>query len=393
MKRMVATVAILSVFTLAVCFILIGAVSVELKARLGVGNAEIGALTFTFFLTCLVVQLVVGPLVDRYGHKPIAVVGFCFASLSIFLLAYAPTLALTKLATVFLGCGAICCNTVGNTLLPVVLFDGREPARASNLGNGFVGLAFVLVPLSIVTLIGLGWSYSLTLSVIAALVLGFALFALIPAYPAVATGFAFSRALGLLRRPAVLVGGLALLCYLGLEIGISTWTRTLMTDLGGGADNPAAVRHAGWVLSLFGLAMALGRFGSSAIKNLTEIGSRVVAGCTMVAMLAIGVLIKAAQPVTAAAAIIVIGLALAPIFATIVGVTFDQFEPDLYGSIFGIIFSVGLIGPAFLPRLIGTLSVGRTVQQSLPVAVGVGALLILLALIMGRIRSGHRQAA
>jgi fucose permease len=97
--------------------------------------------------------------------------------------------------------------------------------------------------------------------------------------------------------------------------------------------------------------------------------------------------------VTAAAAIIVIGLALAPIFATIVGVTFDQFEPDLYGSIFGIIFSVGLIGPAFLPRLIGTLSVGRTVQQSLPVAVGVGALLILLALIMGRIRSGHRQAA
>ena len=35
MKNLTATVALLAVFTLAICFILIGAISEEIKARLG----------------------------------------------------------------------------------------------------------------------------------------------------------------------------------------------------------------------------------------------------------------------------------------------------------------------------------------------------------------------
>jgi fucose permease len=386
MNRLLPAVAVLSVFTLAVCFILIPTVSVELKIRLGLKDSAIGTLTSIFFLTCMVAQFLLGPLVDRYGHKRVAIIGFLCAGLSVFMVAFAPGMAFLKLAVVFLGCGAICCNTVGNTLLPVVLFGGREPARASNLGNGFVGLAFIVVPLAFVTLLGWGWSFELALSLIAALVMGFAVVAAIPPYPAVATGFVYSMAVALLRQPAVLLAALALLCYLGLEIAISTWTRTLMTGLGHAAGDLDAARHAGWVLSLFGLAMALGRFASSAIKNLTKIGTWVIAGCALVAILAIGALTKATRPLPAAAAVVVIGLALAPIFATIVGVTFARFDPHLYGSIFGIIFSVGLIGPAFLPGFIAKLSRGRTIQQSLPAAMGAAALLLVLALLMGVVK-------
>jgi MFS family permease len=164
-----------------------------------------------------------------------------------------------------------------------------------------------------------------------------------------------------------------------------------MTDLGGGSGNPLAVRNAGWVLSLFGLAMAVGRFASSAVKSLTRIGSWVVAGCSLVSIFAIGALMKVTQPLQAALAVFVIGLALAPIFATIVGVTFSRFDARLYGSIFAIIFSVGLIGPVFLPRLIGTLSVGGSVQQSLPVALGAAATLLILSLIMGRTKGARKM--
>ena len=38
-----------------------------------------------------------------------------------------------------LGVGAMSLNTVGNTLIPVVLFEGKDPARASNLGNAIPG--------------------------------------------------------------------------------------------------------------------------------------------------------------------------------------------------------------------------------------------------------------
>ena len=37
------------------------------------------------------------------------------------------------------------------------------------------------------------------------------------------------------------------------------------------------------------------------------------------------------------------GLAFAPIFPTIVGVTFAKFDASQYGSIFGIIFAIGLL--------------------------------------------------
>ena len=37
---------------------------------------------------------------------------------------------------------ALAIAILGCTLLPVVLFGGKEPARASNFGNAFVGLGF-----------------------------------------------------------------------------------------------------------------------------------------------------------------------------------------------------------------------------------------------------------
>ena len=46
---MSAIVALMAVFTLAICFIVIGAVSEELKVALGIGNAEIGSMVFALF--------------------------------------------------------------------------------------------------------------------------------------------------------------------------------------------------------------------------------------------------------------------------------------------------------------------------------------------------------
>jgi len=51
MRKTSAVVAIMAVFTLAVCFIMIGSISEELKARLSIGNSDIGTLVFTLSLT------------------------------------------------------------------------------------------------------------------------------------------------------------------------------------------------------------------------------------------------------------------------------------------------------------------------------------------------------
>lgn len=384
MKNLTAVVAIMAVFTLAVCFIFLGSVSTELMERIGIDGNQFGTLVTIFSLTCMLVQLGIGLLVDKLGHKPLAVAGLLITGAAILLFGVVTTHTLAILAAILLGIGAICCNTVGNTLLPVVLFDGKDPARASNFGSGFVGLGFVLIPLLIATFMGsLGLSYTTSVSVIGVGVLAFAGFAAVARYPQVSTGFSLSRAFSLLPNPVVLIAALALVCYIGLEWTMNNWTKTLMVQMYGGAEATNATRNAGYVLALFGLAMGVGRFATSAVPNVSAIGTKIIAGASLVAIVALLVLSRAQSPTVAILAVLVIGLAYAPIFPTIVGVTFAKFDPAVYGSVFGIIFSIGLAGSMVLPKAIGYLSQDRPVQQSLPIAALIAGVLCVLAIVMG----------
>ena len=382
-------VALMAVFSLGISFIIIGAVSEELKTALGVTNAEIGNLVLALFLTSVVVQLIVGPLVDKFGYRPVAIVGFLVASLGMFLIGLATSLATAFLACVLLGIGAMCLNTVGNTLVPVVLFDGKDPARASNFGNAFFGLGYVITPLLFSLLAGSALGYRTGVYLLGGVFLVFLVVALSSTYPRVSTGYQFSLALKMLRTRAVLIAALALFCYISLEISMATWSKPYMTELFGGAGNPGAVARAGLILSLFGAAMMVGRFLTSMVKNLTQIGVRLIAAMALVAMAAILVMILTQVPAVAIVAVVLSGLVFAPIFPTIVGVTFAKFEPTFYGSIFGIIFAVGLLGGTFVPQIVGSLSVGATIQQSLLIVLAMAAALFVISLFLG---SGSRAA-
>jgi fucose permease len=192
-------------------------------------------------------------------------------------------------------------------------------------------------------------------------------------------------ALKLLEKPAVLIAALALFCYVALEISMGTWIKPYMTEIFGGDTNPGAVTNAGLVLSAFGVAMMVGRFLTSAVKNLTALGAKVIAGAALVSILSIVLMMLTHSTALAIIAVVLTGLVFAPIFPTIVGVTFAKFEPGLYGSIFGIVFAVGLLGGTVVPKVIGNLSVGATVQQSLGIAVAMAVILFLISLVISRV--------
>ena len=391
MKKMTAVVALVAVFTLAICLIILGSISTELMDALGIDSGQFGTLVTALFLTSCLVQLVTGPLVDKIGHKPVAVIGFGAVSISMFILAFASSFTVALIACVILGIGAMSVNTVGNTLIPVVLFGGKDPARASNFGNGFFGLGYILIPLLIVFIIKtLGLSYHTALIIIAVLCIIFLVLALITSFPVATTGFKFSMAVKLLLNPAVIIAALAMFCYTSLESSVTTWIKKLMEELFSINSNTDASAKAGVVLSLFGVAMMTGRFLTSSIRNLTAIGTKVISFSTILVIVSIILMIVAKGPAMGIIAVILAGIAFAPIFPTIVGVTFAKFEPGLYGSIFGIIFAIGLLGGTFVPKLIGNLSVGSTVQQSLPVAAIIAVILLIISLFIGRIKNRNK---
>lgn len=382
MNKRTIVVAFMAVCTLAICFVILGSVSVELMGHLGINEGKFGSLVMSLFLTSCIVQIFIGPLVDKFGYKPIAIIGFAITAVSMFLLAFALNYGITMLACILLGVGAMCLNTVGNTLIPVLLFEGKDPARASNFGNIFFGLGFVLTPLFI-TLFLNTMSYSAALSIFGALIVIFLIFSLIANYPQVSSGFKFSMVFKLLKKSSVLIAALALFFYLSLETTMATWTKPLMTELFGGGVNAAS--NAGLILSLFGVAMIIGRLISSRIKSLTAIGGKVIIIMSLVSLVSIILVILTKNPILAVFGVFVTGLAFGPIFPNIVGITFAKFDKSLYGSIFGIIFAIGLLGSTLVPKFIGNLSAGdASVQESLLIAAVMAGILFIIAFFLGK---------
>jgi fucose permease len=385
-KNMTAVIALMAVFTVAICFIILGSISSELMKALGINEGQFGSLIMGLYLTSCIVQLFIGPFVDKAGYKPIAVTGFIVVSLSMFLLAFASGFTAALIACILLGIGAISLNTVGNTLIPVVLFKGADPARASNFGNGFFGLGYTLTPLLIIFILKvLNLNYTVALIILAVLSLVLLTLVFITDFPKVSTGYKFSMAVKLIPKPAVLIAAFALFCYSSLEASLGSWIKKLMEGLYGGTSGIDTAVKAGLVLSIFGVAMMVSRFLFSTIKNLTSIGSRLLAVTSVIAAGAIILLVVAGNPGVAIVGVILAGMALAPIFPTIVGITFAKFDMSLYGSIFGIIFAAGMLGGTFVPKIIGNLSTGSSVQQGLTIAAVIAVILFVISLFIGRV--------
>jgi len=184
----------------------------------------------------------------------------------------------------------------------------------------------------------------------------------------------------------VLVAALALFCYIALEVSMGSWIRKLIEEILGRTQSTADTGFwAGMVLTLFGVAMAAGRFLTSTVKNHTAHGVRVVGGAAVVSLLAILIMMWTQSIALAVLAVALTGLAFAPIFPTIVGVTFAKFDASQYGSIFGIIFAIGLLGGTFAPKWIGNLSAAGTVQGGFKVAAAMALLLVLVAPALGAV--------
>jgi fucose permease len=82
--------------------------------------------------------------------------------------------------------------------------------------------------------------------------------------------------------------------------------------------------------------------------------------------------------------VFLVGLITAPFFPLIVASTFGKFSasPEVHGSVFGIMFAGALLGGATVPKAIGNLARGSSVQKSMILLVPLCLILIGLALVL-----------
>lgn len=376
---MVTFVAILAVSVLGIVFSLIGAVKLRLAERASLDDAQFGGLISTLMFTSMIIVLAIGPLVDAWGHKPFAVLGFLLCGTAIYLFALLRSYKALVMACVLLGVGGMCVNTVGNTLLPQVLFGGQNVSAALNFGNMFFGLGAFLTPFLAGFLIQrVGYPKTVTLVALIAFVpFVFALTATTyPPQPP--TDFQLGNAFGLLANPVVLVAALALFCYVGLEASMGGWISSYLTGIG------MTESKANTYLSGFWIGVMVSRLVTAGLISPAS-GPAVITVLALVAAVTIFLMVASKSAGLGGLAVLLTGLAFGPIFPTIVGVTFSNVAAELHGSAFAIIFAIGLLGASTIPAAIGIYSRGKSIQKSLVIAAGAAAVLFVIGLLMGRL--------
>ena len=379
-------VALLCVFSLGMCFALLGSISVKLMPRLKIDTARFGTLISSFMITCVVASVVIGALIDLWGHKPFAIIGFILVASCVLVIARTQTYGTVLASCLLLGVGAMCLNDVGNTLMPHVLFGGENAPAALNLGNVFFGLGLFLTPF-VVSFLFRKLSYESSVSVLALIVLVPVIFAILATnYPDIKLGFEASTAAKLLVHPVVIVSALALLCYISLEASFTNWVpafgKEVITGVKPDAEAGAVDASSQRMLAAFAISMMVGRLIASQIPQIQEYGTWFVAGAALIVAVVILAMMAAKSVRMAWVLAALAGFFFGPCFPTTAGVVFDK-HPENWGTVFGIIFAIGLLGAVIVPKAIGNLAKGSTVQKSLKLLVPLCVILIILVIVLG----------
>ena len=101
----------------------------RIGAELEISSPELGLLLSSFFVAFALGQLVVGPLSDRFGRKPLVLGGLAVFAAGSVICALAGTLPLLVLGRVIQALGA-CAASVLSRAIARDLFDGEALARA-----------------------------------------------------------------------------------------------------------------------------------------------------------------------------------------------------------------------------------------------------------------------
>jgi FHS family glucose/mannose:H+ symporter-like MFS transporter len=356
-------------FTYGVLVSFLGATLPELRARLDFDIERGGTLFSILYLPQIVMVIVAGPLIDRFGKRPVLAVGALVCAATMVGVAYAPAYALLAVLVFVLGLAGSFLNTGSNTLVPDLYPEGSSSAL--NLGNIFFGLGAVFFPL-LIALLAVHLGVRPTLWLIALLMAGLGLAVLVENFPAprAASGFDWKEARRAAFDPAVINLSWVLFFYSALEISTGGWLRTYLEQ-----EFRVSAPTSRWLLTLFWTALMLGRLAASRIVKKVR-GPGLVLQASVGAVVGLVLIALATDKWVATAGIVVCGLSYAPVFPTTAG-TASTYFPKHFGTVFGIMMATGLIGGLVLPAVVGYVAKASTVRAGFWLLAGTAALLLI----------------
>ena len=365
---------------------LLGAVLPVVSARLKFDLAQAGQLFLAMNFCMLAASLSLGPLMDRFGLKPPLLGGPLVVGAALILIALAPDYPVLLAGAALLGLGGGALNAGANTLVADLHPEPSRKNAALNLLGVFFGFGALLLPFAVGALLARVGLVAIALAVAAGCAAA-SVFSLTLAFPAPkqAGGVKAADVWRFARMPAVLLVAFLLFFQSGNEFTLGGYLSMYLTREVG-----SSIAGASYGLAGFWAAIMLARLLLSRILLRVE-GHTLVLLSASCSAGATALLLLLAWPVGAFGAVVLLGLSLAGIYPTMLGIAGARFKENS-GTVFGILFTIALAGGMTLPWLVGQIAQRQGLRTALWLVTGSFLLILALAFRIRRLYRRERLA-
>jgi MFS transporter, FHS family, glucose/mannose:H+ symporter len=327
-----------------------------MRTRLHIDLAQQGDLFFLLYVGILLASLVVGPVTDHSGHKLVLFVSSLLVSIGMISFSAAHSMTTAGAAAILLGLGGGGLNTCTSALVSDLYGDRRGPML--NVLGIFFGIGALCIPLLAASLEGhftivqllILCSVLSGLCALAYAVLGF------PA-PTPVHAFSWRETLRVARYSGIWLIGLLLFFESGSEASVSGWTSTYANT--SGFSSSIAI----FVLACYWSALMFGRILAASLLRVMKKAYLVLASA-LLSLIGCGILLSAQSLPWLSIGVALIGFSHGPIFPTALAIAGDRYSA-VAGTVFGLLFSIALVGGMTFPWAVGQISQQFSVRSGM----------------------------
>lgn len=357
--RWLSAAAYSGMFGFGIVMALLGAVLPLLAQRVHFDLRRAGDLFLVMNAGMLAATLLIGPLIDRFGHKLPLVIAPLLVAGALGLVPGISSFDELLAAVLLLGIGGGVLNQATNTLIADLYGEAPAKSAALNVLGVFFGFGALFVPFTIGSALRtLGFGRILFLA------MGLSLLPVVLSIP-----FAFPRPrqregvsgqqiASLLQQSLVLIFSLLLFFESGNEFILGGYIATYLTrELG------ATVQAASYLLAAYWASLMLGRVVLSRVV-LRKGGGVLVRSSALGVAVSTALLLAGRSIAAASVCVVLLGFSIATIFPTVLGLAGSRYASHA-GTVFGILIGIALTGGMTMPWLAGKIAADSSIRRAL----------------------------
>ncbi len=351
-KREVLVAGFTGMVFFGVAFVIMGAVLPSLIKRFSIDTGVASTLVGLLPVGVLLGSMLFGPVIDRFGYKPLIIVSTLVTVCGLEILAFATGIDTIRFSIFLIGLGGGVLNGLTNALVSDI---STERERASNLSilGVFYTVGAIAIPLLFATL-SKTLSYSSLLSGAGAVMALSTIYYSLIIFPEAKfkKGFPAKRIISMAKEPAILLLSFTLFFQSGLEGMSNNWIPAYLESEAGLTAERAMFALTSIIAGVGTGRLILGLLLKSFSKTIILIISMILSS--------VGIILITLIPsfTISIAGTFIMGLGFASTFPIILGELGERYK-DISGTAFSFALVIALTGNTLLNLLVGVVSLER----------------------------------